>query len=145
MTAVIERLCVFLGSSDGDDSRFAATAYDVGHHLLQIREGGELVYGGGGGGLIGHVPGHLGRGGRVYGVIPTFMVEREWGRVRGLGVECTSSQTMHERKALMAERAQAFLTLPGGLGTLEEFFEVWSWQALALTARPVGLLNTDGF
>jgi uncharacterized protein (TIGR00730 family) len=144
MTAVIERLCVFLGSSDGDDPRFAATAYDVGRELAE--RGIELVYGAGGGGLMGRLSqGVLDHGGRVYGVIPKFMVEREWGRVHEPGVQTHVVETMHERKALMAERAQAFLTLPGGLGTLEEFFEVWSWQALALHARPVGLLNTEGF
>jgi uncharacterized protein (TIGR00730 family) len=81
----------------------------------------------------------------VYGVIPEFMVEREWGRLHEPGVQTHVVQTMHERKAFMAERAQAFLTLPGGLGTLEELFEVWSWQILGLHAKPVGLLNVDGF
>jgi uncharacterized protein (TIGR00730 family) len=140
----IERLGVFLGSRDGDDPRFAETAYRVGGDLAE--RGVELVYGGGGGGLMGRLSqGVLDHRGRVYGVIPAFMVEREWGRVHEPGVELHVVQTMHERKALMAERAQAFLTLPGGLGTLEELFEVWSWQTLALHAKPVGLLNTDGF
>ncbi|HET9423316.1 MAG TPA: TIGR00730 family Rossman fold protein [Nocardioides sp.] len=144
MTEAIEHLCVFLGSSDGDDPRFAATAYDVGRELAD--RGIELVYGGGGGGLMGRLSqGVLDGGGRVYGVIPTFMVEREWARVHEPGVQMHVVQTMHERKAMMAERAQAFLTLPGGLGTLEELFEVWSWQVLALHAKPVGVLNTDGF
>ena len=141
---MIEHLCVFLGSSDGDDPRFAATAYDVGTGLAD--RGIELVYGGGGGGLMGRLSqGVLDHGGRVYGVIPEFMVEREWGRLHEPGVQTHVVQTMHERKALMAERAQAFLTLPGGLGTLEEFFEVWTWQTLGLHGKPVGLLNTDGF
>ena len=141
---MIERLCIFLGSSDGDDPRFAATAYEVGGDLAD--RGIELVYGGGGGGLMGRLSqGVLDHGGRVYGVIPGFMVEREWGRVHEPGVELHVVETMHERKALMTERAQAFLTLPGGLGTLEELFEVWSWQTLRLHAKPVGLLNTDDF
>ena len=89
--------------------------------------------------------GVLDHGGRVYGVIPEFMVEREWGRLHQPGVQTHVVQTMHERKAMMAERAEAFLTLPGGLGTLEEFFEVWTWQTLGLHAKPVGLLNVDGF
>ena len=140
----LEHLCVFLGSSDGNDPRFAATAYDVGREIAD--RGIELVYGGGGSGLMGELSqGVLDRGGRVYGVIPEFMVEREWGRLHQPGVQTHVVQTMHERKAMMAERAQAFLTLPGGLGTLEELFEVWSWQTLALHAKPVGLLNTDGF
>ena len=89
--------------------------------------------------------GVLDGGGRVYGVIPRFMVEREWGRLHEPGIQMHVVETMHERKAMMAERADAFLTLPGGLGTLEELFEVWTWQTLALHSKPVGLLNTDGF
>jgi uncharacterized protein (TIGR00730 family) len=141
---VIEHLGVFLGSRDGNDARFAATAYDVGRDLAG--RGIELVYGGGGGGLMGRLSqGVLDHGGRVYGVIPEFMVEREWARLHEPGVQLHVVRTMHERKALMTERAQAFLTLPGGLGTLEELFEVWSWQTLSLHAKPIGLLNADGF
>lgn len=144
MPAPIERLAVFLGSRDGDDPRFAESAYDVGRGLAE--RGIELVYGGGGGGLMGRLSqGVLDAGGRVYGVIPRFMVEREWGRLHEPGVQMHVVDTMHQRKAMMAERAQAFLTLPGGLGTLEELFEVWTWQTLALHAKPVGLLNSDGF
>ncbi len=140
----LEHLCVFLGSSDGNDPRFAATAYTVGRDLAD--RGIELVYGGGGSGLMGALSqGVLDHGGRVYGVIPEFMVEREWGRLHQPGVQTHVVQTMHERKAMMAERAEAFLTLPGGLGTLEEFFEVWTWQTLGLHTKPVGLLNVDGF
>jgi uncharacterized protein (TIGR00730 family) len=140
----ITRLGVFLGSSDGNDPRFAAAAYDVGRRLAE--RGVELVYGGGGGGLMGRLSqGVLDAGGRVYGVIPRFMVEREWGRLHEVGVEMHVVDTMHQRKAMMAERAQAFLTLPGGLGTLEELFEVWTWQTLSLHAKPIGLLNTAGY
>jgi uncharacterized protein (TIGR00730 family) len=90
--------------------------------------------------------GVLDGGGQVFGVIPRFMVEREWGRVDGeRGVETVVVETMHQRKAVMADRAQAFLALPGGLGTLEELFEVWTWQTLALHGKPVGLFNPDGF
>lgn len=140
----IERLCVFLGSSPGSDPRFAEMAYATGQSLAERDI--ELVYGGGGSGLMGQLSqGVLDHGGRVFGVIPEFMVEREWGRLHEPGVQTHVVQTMHERKALMAERAQAFLTLPGGLGTLEELFEVWSWQMLGLHGKPVGLLNVDGF
>ncbi len=140
----VERLGVFLGSSPGNDPRLSATTYAVGKELAD--RGIELVYGAGGGGLMGQLSqGVLDHGGRVYGVIPEFMVEREWGRLHEPGVQTHVVQTMHERKALMAERAQAFLTLPGGLGTLEEMFEVWSWRILGLHAKPVGLLNIDGF
>ncbi len=141
---MIQRLAVFLGSRDGSDPRFAEEAYDVGTQLAA--RGIELVYGGGGSGLMGRLSqGVLDGGGRVYGVIPRFMVEREWGRLHEPGVEMHVVETMHERKARMAERAEAFLTLPGGLGTLEELFEVWTWQTLSLHAKPVGLLNTGGF
>ncbi|KAB2385975.1 TIGR00730 family Rossman fold protein [Actinomadura montaniterrae] len=141
----LSRLAVFLGARDGSDPAHAETAYAVGRGLAD--RGIELVYGGGGSGLMGRVSqGVIDGGGRVYGVIPRFMVQREWGRIGlELGVETTVVNTMHERKALMAERAQAFLALPGGLGTLEELFEVWTWQTLALHGKPVGLLNTGGF
>ncbi|WP_312855915.1 LOG family protein [Nocardioides stalactiti] len=141
---MIQRLAIFLGSRDGDDPRFGRDAYDVGAELAA--RGIELVYGGGGGGLMGRVSqGVLDGGGRVYGVIPRFMVEREWGRLHEPGVQMHVVETMHERKAMMTARADAFLVLPGGLGTLEELFEVWTWQTLSLHSKPVGLLNTDGF
>lgn len=141
---MIERLAVFLGSRDGSQPRLVETAYDVGRQLAE--RGVELVYGGGGSGLMGHISqGVLDHGGRVFGAIPRFMVEREWARLHAPGVELHVVDTMHQRKAMMAERAQAFLALPGGLGTLEEFFEVWTWQTLSLHAKPVGLLNVDGF
>ncbi|HWJ80888.1 MAG TPA: TIGR00730 family Rossman fold protein [Nocardioides sp.] len=144
MAEQVRRLGVFLGSRDGDDPRFGEAAYDVGRQLAE--RGIELVYGGGGGGLMGRLSqGVLDTGGRVYGVIPRFMVEREWGRLHERGVEMHVVETMHQRKAMMAERAQAFLGLPGGLGTLEELFEVWTWQTLSLHAKPVGLLDQDGF
>ncbi len=141
---MIQRLAIFLGSRTGSDPGFADDAYDVGTRLAG--HGIELVYGGGGSGLMGRISqGVLDHGGRVYGVIPRFMVEREWGRLHEPGVQMHVVETMHERKAMMTERADAFLTLPGGLGTLEELFEVWTWQTLALHGKPVGLLNTDGF
>ena len=144
MAGGITRLGVFLGSSEGTDPRFAASAYEVGRGLAG--RGVELVYGGGGSGLMGRLSqGVLDAGGHVYGVIPRFMVEREWGRLHEAGVEMHVVDTMHQRKARMAERAQAFLALPGGLGTLEELFEVWTWQTLALHAKPVGLLNTAAY
>ena len=141
---MIQRLAIFLGSRDGSDPCFAEQAYEVGSQLAQ--RGVELVYGGGGSGLMGRLSqGVLDGGGRVYGVIPRFMVDREWGRLHEPGIQMHVVETMHERKAMMAERADAFLTLPGGLGTLEELFEVWTWQTLALHSKPAGLLNTNGF
>jgi hypothetical protein len=141
---VLRRLAIFLGSRDGLDPAHRDLAYDVGRELAD--RGIELVYGGGGSGLMGHVSqGVLDHGGRVYGVIPRFMVEREWGRLHQEGVEMHVVETMHERKAMMSVRAEAFLVLPGGLGTLEELFEVWTWRTLGLHDKPLGLLNPDGF
>ncbi|TIC89037.1 TIGR00730 family Rossman fold protein [Nocardioides sp. GY 10113] len=140
----LRRLAVFLGSRPGADPAFAETAYAVGHRLGE--RGIELVYGGGSSGLMGALSdGVLDAGGRVYGVIPRFMVEREWARTHGERVEMHVVGTMHERKARMAERADAFLTLPGGLGTLEELFEIWTWGTLGLHRKPIGLLDPDGF
>lgn len=121
---MVRRLAVFLGSRDGS----------------------ELVYGGGGSGLMGRLSqGVLDGDGHVHGVIPRFMVDREWARVREPGVELHVVETMHERKARMTERADAFLVLPGGLGTLEELFEVWTWRTLGLHRKPLGLLDIGGF
>ena len=104
VTRVIQRLAIFLGSRDGAVPRFAQEAYDVGTQLAA--RGVELVYGGGGAGLMGRVSqGVLDGGGRVYGVIPRFMVEREWGRLHEPGVQTHVVRTMHERKAMMTERA----------------------------------------
>jgi uncharacterized protein (TIGR00730 family) len=142
---MIKHLAVFLGSRDGNDPTLMEKAYEVGAGLAE--RGIELVYGAGGSGLMGQISqGALDGNGRVFGVIPRFMVEREWGRVGGApGMQTMVVDTMHERKARMAERADAFLALPGGIGTLEELFEVWTWQTLSLHGKPVGLLNIDGF
>lgn len=87
--------------------------------------------------------GALGAGGEVIGVMPRSMISREWGRADL--TELHVVQTMHERKAMMAELADAFLCLPGGLGTLEEIFEVWSWRQLGLNDDPVAFFSVDGF
>jgi uncharacterized protein (TIGR00730 family) len=106
--------------------------------------GGQLVYGGGNNGLMGVLAdATLAAGGRVVGVIPDALVEKEFAKL-----ECTELHvvgTMHERKRMMAERADAFLALPGGIGTLEELFEVWTWRQLGYHDKPVGLLNVDGY
>lgn len=141
---MIQRLAIFLGSRDGSDPQHAESAYAVGRALAD--RGIELVYGGGGSGLMGQVSqGVLDHGGHVYGVIPRFMVEREWGRLHQENVEMHVVETMHERKAMMAVRAEAFLVLPGGLGTLEELFEIWTWRTLGLHDKPIGLLDVGGF
>ena len=138
----IRRLAVFCGSSPGTDPGLGRVAYDVGRGLAE--RGIGLVYGAGGYGLMGEVSqGALDAGGEVIGVIPRSMVEREWGRDDLTAVHVV--ETMHERKAMMADLADAFLCLPGGLGTLEEIIEVWSWRHIGFNDDPVGFLNTGGF
>ncbi|HEX7740788.1 MAG TPA: TIGR00730 family Rossman fold protein [Marmoricola sp.] len=142
MTANLRRIAVFCGSAPGNDPAFVDTAYAVGRDLAA--RGIGLVYGAGGAGVMGAVSqGALDAGGEVIGVIPRAMVEREWGR-DDLS-EMHVVETMHERKALMAQHADAFLGLPGGLGTLEEITEVWSWRQIGFNDDPVGLLDVGGF
>lgn len=139
---VIERLTCFTGSTPGHDPRWVGLAGAVGAELA--RRGIGIVYGGGGGGLMGALAqGALDEGGEVIGVIPEFMIDREWGR--GDLTEVHVVRSMHERKALMADLTSAFLALPGGLGTLEEIFEVWTWRQIGLLDKPVGFLDADGF
>lgn len=135
-------LCVYCGSRPGANPAFAETARLTGRWIGE--HGGQLVYGGGRNGLMGIVAdATLAAGGRVVGVIPKALVEKEWAHAG-----CTELHivdTMHERKRIMAEHADAFLSLPGGIGTLEEFFEVWTWRQLGYHAKPVGLLNLNGY
>jgi uncharacterized protein (TIGR00730 family) len=138
----VRSVCVFCGSSAGVRPEFAASARQVGTALAA--RGLELVYGAGHVGLMGILAdAALAAGGRVIGVIPQAMVERELAH-RGLG-ELHVVRTMHERKSLMADRAGAFLALPGGFGTADELFEILTWAQLGIHARPVGLLNVTGF
>lgn len=135
-------LCIYCGSRPGNDPAFAATARQIGQWIGE--HGGQLVYGGGRGGLMGMVAdATLAAGGRVVGIIPKALVEKEWAH-HGCS-ELHVVDTMHERKRLMAERADAFLALPGGIGTFEEFFEVWTWRQLGYHDKPVGLLNLNGY
>jgi uncharacterized protein (TIGR00730 family) len=135
-------VAVYCGSRFGDVPAFAEAAREVGRLLGGDRA--TLVYGGGRVGLMGAVAdATLAAGGRVVGVIPQALMDREVGH-RGL-TELHVVQTMHERKQLMAERADAFLAMPGGIGTLEELYEVWSWQQLGYHDKPVALLNVDGY
>lgn len=138
----IRSLAVFLASSPGLDPGLGALAHQVGRSLAE--RGIQVVYGAGGRGLMGELAqGALEAGGRVVGVIPQEMVRREWGR-HDL-TELHVVESMHERKALMARSADAFLALPGGLGTLEEIFEVWTWRVIGFHDKPVGFLDAGGF
>ncbi len=135
------RVCVYCGSSAGDDPRYAETARAFGAALA--REAIGVVYGGGRVGLMGALAdAALAEGGEVIGIIPQFLEERE---VAHRGVDLRIVASMHERKALMAELADAFVALPGGFGTLEEFFEIVTWVQLGLTSAPCILANVDGF
>jgi uncharacterized protein (TIGR00730 family) len=135
-------IAVYCGSRTGEAPAFASLAAATGDWIG--RHGGQLVYGGGKSGLMGVVAdATLQAGGRVVGVIPTSLVDRELAH-RGCS-ELHVVDTMHERKRLMAERADAFLALPGGIGTLEELFEVWTWRQLGYHDKPIGLLNADHY
>jgi uncharacterized protein (TIGR00730 family) len=133
---------VFCGSSPGSDPRYREAASALGTALAG--SGRRLVFGGGRVGLMGALADAvLAAGGTAVGVIPQHLVERE---VAHLGLtELRVVDSMHERKATMAELSDAFVVLPGGIGTLEEFFEVWTWGQLGLHHKPYGLLNVGGF
>lgn len=135
-------LCVYCGSRPGNEVAFSEAAQSVGEWIGS--RGGQLVYGGGRNGLMGIVAeATMAAGGRVVGIIPKALVEKEWAH-QGC-TELHVVDTMHERKRLMADRADAFLALPGGIGTFEEFFEVWTWRQLGYHDKPVGLLNVAGY
>lgn len=135
-------ICVYCGSRFGAQPEFTAAAREVGHAIGE--RGWQLIYGGGRVGLMGVVAdATLQGGGRVIGVIPRSLQEREVGH-RALS-ELHIVETMHQRKQMMAERADAFLALPGGIGTLEELFEVWTWRQLGFHDQPIGLLNVAGY
>ncbi len=135
-------LCVYCGSRPGRLEAFTQTAKAVGEWIG--RHQGQLVYGGGNNGLMGIVAAATQQaGGRVVGIIPHGLAEMELARD-----DCDEFHlvdNMHQRKHMMAERADAFLALPGGIGTFEEFFEVWTWRQLGYHNKPIGLLNVDGY
>jgi len=135
-------ICVYCGSRPGARPEFAAAAQAVGRWIGQQR--GQLVYGGGRTGLMGLVAESTREaGGRVVGVIPKALVDKELANP--LCDELHVVDTMHERKAMMAQRSDAFLALPGGIGTFEELFEIWTWRQLGYHDKPVGLLNAAGY
>jgi len=135
-------IAVYCGSRTGGLPEFTHSAAAVGAWIGN--HGGQLVYGGGNNGLMGIVANATqAAGGRVVGVIPHALAAKESARL-----ECDELHqvdTMHQRKHLMAERADAFLALPGGIGTLEELFEIWTWRQLGFHNKPMGLLNVSGY
>jgi uncharacterized protein (TIGR00730 family) len=138
----MRRLCVFAGSSNGAKLSYVEAARDLGHTLARRHVG--LVYGGARVGLMGVVADAvLARGGEVTGVIPRRLAAKEIAH-EGL-TDLRVVESMHERKMAMADLADGFVALPGGLGTCEEFFEVWTWAQLGLHRKPCGLLNVDGY
>ena len=138
----MQSVCVFCGSSAGARPEYAEAARRLGAALA--RRGLGLVYGGGHVGLMGVLAdAALAAGGAVVGVIPQALVDRELAH--GRLTELLVVDTMYQRKALMADKSDAFVALPGGYGTLDETFEVLTWAQLGLHAKPVGLLNVAGF
>ena len=135
-------VCVYCGSRAGNDPQYAGTAREVGRWIGA--HGGQLVYGGGNNGLMGTVANAaLEAGARVVGIIPKALVDLEHAH-RGL-TELHIVDNMHERKRLMAERSDAFIALAGGIGTMEELFEIWTWRQLGYHDKPIGLLNQGGY
>ena len=131
-------LCVYCGSRPGTLPEYAAAAVQVGTWIGQHQ--GQLVYGGGNNGLMGIVAqATQDAGGRVVGIIPHALAEKEFAR--HACDELHVVDNMHQRKHMMAERADAFLALPGGIGTFDELFEVWTWRQLGFHNKPIGLLN----
>jgi uncharacterized protein (TIGR00730 family) len=138
----VKRLCVFCGSSTGRQPVYADAARALGEALA--RRGLGLVYGGGSVGLMGVLAeAALGAGGEVIGVLPRGLASKELAH-DGLS-QLHLVDTMHERKALMASLADGFVALPGGLGTLEELLEVFTWAQLGIHRKPVGLVNVAGY
>ena len=138
----IKRIAVYCGSAAGSDPRFAEAARDLGRTMVQRDL--ELIYGGGRLGLMGIIADTvMEAGGTAYGVIPRALVDKEVAHT-GL-TDLYTVTTMHERKAKMTELCDAFICLPGGIGTLDEMFEAWTWNALGYHKQPFALLNVAGF
>jgi uncharacterized protein (TIGR00730 family) len=135
-------VCVYCGSRHGVRLEYAAAARELGR-LIGSR-GWRLVYGGGKVGLMGEAAdATLAAGGEVFGVIPESLMRREVGHPALTELHVVPS--MHERKQMMAEQADLFIALPGGIGTFEELFEVWTWSQLGYHRKPIGLLNVEGY
>ena len=139
---MLQSICVFCGSSTGANPAYRRAADSLGRAIA--KSGRRLVYGGGNVGLMGVLAdAALGQGGEVVGVIPRHLVDLEVAHQSLTELRVVDS--MHERKQLMSDLAEGFVILPGGLGTLEEFFEVWTWGQLGLHRKPYGLLNVASY
>jgi uncharacterized protein (TIGR00730 family) len=135
-------ICIFCGSSPGHDPAYAQGAVAMGQAIA--RRGLKLIYGGGAVGLMGVVAdAALAAGGKVHGIIPAALDAKEIGHKGLTTLEVVDS--MHTRKARMAELADGFIAMPGGIGTFEEIFEIWTWGQLGIHAKPLGFLNIAGF
>jgi uncharacterized protein (TIGR00730 family) len=142
MISVARRICVFTGSRLGSLPQYAQAARQLGHALVERNY--ALVYGGGNVGLMSVIADAvLDLGGHVTGVIPDSLVSKEVAH-RGLS-DLRIVYSMHQRKAMMAELSDGFIAMAGGIGTMEEFFEVLSWAQLGIHGKPCGLLNTAGY
>lgn len=138
----MKSVCVFCGSNPGNDPVYAAGARAMGAEIA--RRGLTLVYGGGAVGLMGIVANAaLEAGGEVHGVIPKALRDKEVGHNDLTRLEIVD--TMHTRKARMAELSDGFIAMPGGIGTFEELFEIWTWGQLGIHGKPLGLLNVASF
>jgi len=142
MTPEKRSICVFCGSRDGTRPAYAAAAETLGQAIAD--EGWRVVYGAGDVGLMGRVArSAMAAGGQTFGVIPLHLFEREVGK-RDLSTFIVT-ENMHERKKVMFMNSDAIVVLPGGAGSLDEFFEVLTWRQLGLHAKPIFLLSTEGF
>ncbi|WP_339747558.1 TIGR00730 family Rossman fold protein [uncultured Maricaulis sp.] len=138
----MKSICIYCGSNPGRDPAFVTAARAVGKRLAE--SGLDIVYGGGQVGLMGEIAdAALEAGGRVIGVIPEFLALKEIAHLEL--TELYVVQSMHARKAKMAHLSDAFIALPGGIGTMEEMFEIWTWGQLGQHRKPVGLLNVHGY
>ena len=138
----LQTICVFCAAGEGRSPLYAAEARAMGAYLAG--SGRRLVYGGGRTGLMGALAeGALAAGGEVIGIMPKHLVDHEVAHTGLTELRVVSS--MHERKAMLAELSDGFLAMPGGLGTLEELFEIWTWGQLGLHRKPYGMLNVNGY
>ena len=138
----MKRICVYLGSNPGNNPAYTAAAEALGIELAARKIG--LVYGGSSTGLMGRLADTcLAQGGEVIGIIPKLLVDKEVAHKSLTKIHVVNS--MHERKQLMADFSDAFIALPGGIGTLEEFFEVLTWNQIGYHAKPCGLLDVNGY